>query len=962
MSTESFSPGQRWISETEINLGLGIVVETVGRQVVFSFPAAGERRNYAIDNAPVSRVKYGVGDEVSSVDEWSMRVTQVLTKQDCLIYWGIDNEGCERELHEFELNAFVQFSTPEARLFAGQIDSISRFELRCETLEQIRRHQQSPVNGLLGARVQLLPHQLYIAHETAQRFAPRVLLADEVGLGKTIEAGLIVHQQLVSGRASRVLILVPENLVHQWLVEMLRRFNLHFTILDRDRCAAIADGDNPFETAQLVLCPLSLLVEDQSLQQQAHSCDWDLLLVDEAHHLEWSEQQASPAYLCVEELARISKGLLLLTATPEQLGLDSHFARLRLLDPDRYHSLERFREEESGYLTINTLVQELLSWLATHPDAVATDLQPDSLQELLTRLEQYLGEQAVSPLKKRLREADSEEPLSQFIDPLVSALLDRHGTGRVLFRNTRDNVQGFPQRQLIPFPLPIPEMIGNADAKALGIDELLYPEIILGDNWVEQDTRVSWLSRWLTDHRDTKTLIICARTDTAIALEEHLRKYTGAQTAVFHEGMDLVARDRAAAYFADVEEGAQLLVCSEIGSEGRNFQFAHHLVLFDLPLNPDLLEQRIGRLDRIGQRKPVKILVPYYEEGVQALLLRWYHQGIDAFEQASAVGQTIYQVQRQQLLDCLLQGADSDRLLRETVQMRERLQREMREGRDRLLELNSCHPDRARRLVAAIAEQERGAELFDYMSQVFEQFGVEQEHHSVDTLVLHPGDHMHCSRFPGLPEGGVTVTHNRQLALAREDIQFLTWEHPMVTGAMDMVLNEDFGNTAVCTLKLGPLQPGTLLLEAVFTMHCPAPAALELSRYLPMTAVRILLDDKDKELSGVLTRERLGERVQRVNKTTARELVKHAQPRLDQMLAEARRKTGPEQRTIVQQALDRMRQAQHAELERLQALAEVNPNIRRQEIELLQAETDALEHFLQRAQLKLDAIRVIVAV
>ena len=125
--------------------------------------------------------------------------------------------------------------------------------------------------GLLGPRVQLLPHQLYIAAEVASRHAPRVLLADEVGLGKTIESGLIVHQQLTTGRASRVLIAVPDSLVHQWLVEMLRRFNLSFTMLDEERCEALVESGtpNPFEAAQLVLCSLSLLVDRPDRLDQA---------------------------------------------------------------------------------------------------------------------------------------------------------------------------------------------------------------------------------------------------------------------------------------------------------------------------------------------------------------------------------------------------------------------------------------------------------------------------------------------------------------------------------------------------------------------------------------------------------------------------------------------------------------------------------------------------------------------
>lgn len=101
---------------------------------------------------------------------------------------------------------------------------------------------------------------------------------------------------------------------------------------------------------------------------------------------------------------------------------------------------------------------------------------------------------------------------------------------------------------------------------------------------------------YLTSHRSQKVLVICAKAATALQLEQVLREREGIRAAVFHEGMSIIERDRAAARFAEEDTGAQVLLCSEIGSEGRNFQFASHMVMFDLPFNPDLLEQRIGRL------------------------------------------------------------------------------------------------------------------------------------------------------------------------------------------------------------------------------------------------------------------------------------------------------------------------------------------------------------------------------
>src|SRR5690606_5734849 len=282
LTEQKFSLGQRWISNTEPELGLGIITENENRRVTISFPAAGERRTYAIDNAPITRVQYQVGDEIKHVDGATITVTEVQETQGFLLYIGIDSDGAARKTSELELDSFVQFNRPQDRLFSGQIDRLNHYQLRYQTLRHREAQHRSTVRGLLGARVQLLHHQLHIANEVASRYAPRVLLADEVGLGKTIEAGLIIHHQLQTGKSSRILIAPPESLVHQWLVEMLRRFNLHFTVLDEARCEALDESnDNPFESTQLVLCSIDFLADNDLRREQALAAGWDLLVVDE---------------------------------------------------------------------------------------------------------------------------------------------------------------------------------------------------------------------------------------------------------------------------------------------------------------------------------------------------------------------------------------------------------------------------------------------------------------------------------------------------------------------------------------------------------------------------------------------------------------------------------------------------------------------------------------------------------
>ncbi|MCP4701983.1 MAG: RNA polymerase-associated protein RapA, partial [Gammaproteobacteria bacterium] len=558
-----FIPGQRWISDTESELGLGTVRQADFRRVTFHFPASNEIRVYAKDNAPLTRVRFSPGDLIENLENCFLKVDSVAEDAGLLTYTGTDKEGVRRELPEAELSHFIQFSRPQDRLLAGRFDSGRRFALRYATLQEYNQIEQSPVWGLCGARINLIPHQLYIAHRAAGRYAPRILLADETGLGKTIEAGLILHRQLLSGRAQRVLLVVPESLLHQWLVEMLRRFNLRFSIFDEERCQS---GDS-FASEQLVLCSLDFFIARPEYHVQALAGEWDLLVVDEAHHLEWSEAEASPAYVLIEQLAERTKGVLLLTATPEQLGQTGHFARLRLLDPDRFYDFNAFCQEQSQYEPTARAVEQLLE---------QKSLSSGAVKNLMSALEEAENRSLI----RMLDDPDAEEAAkNQARERLISQLLDRHGTGRVLFRNTRAAVQGFPDRRLHIYPLPFPDKY-RACIRQSGGDGL-YPEQTCrrlsnrnvdtacrpkaGDKnsampaaanvkpisgWQTFDPRVTWLMEMLDALKPDKVLVICASAQTALELEQVLRTRAGILAAAFHEGMNIVRRDRVAAWFA----------------------------------------------------------------------------------------------------------------------------------------------------------------------------------------------------------------------------------------------------------------------------------------------------------------------------------------------------------------------------------------------------------------------------
>lgn len=949
-----FALGQRWISDTETDLGLGTVVAVEGRMVTLLFPATGENRMYAKEEAPVTRVSFNVGDQITSHEDWTMTVEEVQEKDGLLIYVGVRTDNDEPvALKEVFLNNFIKFNKPQDRLFAGQIDRMSRFTLRYEALINQHQRRRNPTRGLAGGRVSLIPHQLYIAHEVGHRYAPRVLLADEVGLGKTIEAGMIIHQQLLSGRAHRVLILLPETLQHQWLVEMLRRFNLHFSLFDEERCIeAFADAENPFETEQLVICSLDFLRKKRRRFEQVLEAEWDLLVVDEAHHLEWSEEAPSRAYEMVEALAEQVPGVLLLTATPDQLGHQSHFARLRLLDPERFYDYEAFLAEEQAYGQVASAAQELLDG-------------------------ETLSDEARQTLASQLEGLDLSDAAAR--QQAVAKLLDQHGTGRVLFRNSRANIQGFPERHLNVYPMPLPEqyktaikvmgmMGGNGGDLQTRALRYLYPEKIFqqfeGDNatWTQFDPRVEWLLELLLSARQQKVLVICSEAATAIALEEALRTREGIRGAVFHEGMSILERDKASAYFAQQEGGAQVLLCSEIGSEGRNFQFASHLVLFDLPLNPDLLEQRIGRLDRIGQQNTVEIHVPYLEGTAQRALQLWYHDGLDAFEQTCPTARPVFEAVREELFELLAANtgdqATLDALLVKTRELHEPLKARLEQGRDRLLEIHSSGGAAAQQLVDKLAAEDDDTGMISFALKMFDEIGVNQDDRGENALVLTPGDHMLVSSFPGLPQDGMTITFDRNTALSRDDMALLSWDHPMMRGGIDLILGSEIGATSVALLKNKALPIGSILLELIFVAESAAHP--QLYRFMPPTPIRLLMDKNGQNLGEKVAFDAFNRQLTPVNRHLGSKLVTASQPVIHGLIGKGQAIAEELKAGIVDKARAQMAQTLQQDLDRLEALKAVNPNVRDSELDYLRNLQAELHHLIDQTQLKLDAIRFIV--
>jgi len=938
---EDFYPDQRWTSEGEPELGVGIVVATTKNRVEIHFGAADETRQYALANAPLRRVIFKAGDTVVDSNKRPLVIERVQDNGELFLYVGKDEVLSEADLGDVSITHGVS-----DRLFLGDVETPEVFALRRNTLEYDHMRRISPVNGFVGGRIDLIPHQLYIAHEVSSRYSPRVLLSDQVGLGKTIEACLILHRLLLSGQAARILILVPDSLVHQWFVEMLRRFNLWFNIFDEDRCAALdesAPDGNPFLDDQLIICSTSFLANSRKRASQAISAGWDMLVVDEAHHLEWSLDKVSPEYAIVEMLSKVAKGLLLLTATPEQLGVESHFARLRLLDPERYADYDTFINESQDHSAIANIVEDL---------SLGNPLKKKDK----TVLDSIFG-------AARIAKIEGNETLAK--NQIIEDLLDQHGPGRVVFRNTRSALSGFPKRKahLIPIAAKTKqeEWIKRL-SKEYAIDkDVQINETISQQFWFTEDPRVSWLVALLTKLKPSKVLLICRNKAKVLALEKALQKLSSAKVAVFHEDLTIVQRDRNAAWFAE-SDGARILLCSEIGSEGRNFQFAHHLVLFDLPVHPELLEQRIGRLDRIGQTEDIQIHVPYLKGSPQEVLVRWFHEGLNAFEENIEGGNQIGQLFNNRLIEITLAASSSDismkldALISDTAKYQKDLRLTLVNGRDKLLEMNSFRPLVAEQLVKQIKAADRDLGLEIYMIKVFEYFGIEVEDLAPRTYLLHPARE-NREAFPSIPDDGISVTFDRKRALSREDVSFISWDHPMVTGALDMVLSLGTGGASFGVLR-GTKKTG-ILLEVAFVLETAGRKGIHIDRFLPNKPLRILVNHSGNNVTKdypveMFNKQLIPGRIEDViDNETFLETI------LPDMLSSATDISEQLKGDEIAEGLKCMNQTLDHEIDRLGKLFKQNKSIRPDEIRTALDEKNVLTELISNAQIRMDSIQLI---
>ncbi|MEM1202132.1 MAG: SNF2-related protein [Acidobacteriota bacterium] len=754
-----WSPGDRVSHRNNPELGPGLVIDRDPRRVTVLFPEKGETLQIAARSDALVALELRVGGRARVEDTGEVVLVDAVDGDVCVL-------GDGRELPVRGLWPLPDEETLVQRLARGDVDAPEDFKNRLDGLRLARLRRADGLGSFLGGRVHLFPHQLYVAEQAtaALEHGPvRWLLADEVGLGKTVEACLVMNRLIHTGEAERTLVVVPETLALQWLGELWRKYHQVFVLLDDKRLSDVESehgrGFNPFDVHRRVIVSLERLAEDRRLVEQAVEAGIDLLVVDEAHHLRRRPgHPGNPAYRAVRPLTELGRHVLLLSATPLEDDAHGFFRLLQLLRPDD--------------LPEETPFGELLERREPLPPCTSA-----------TRRQDIGGLPPRTPVPVEIDDAEGWGALGELVRlqrarPAEDALARRRKAESV-WRALASPAALTATSIAAPVPAEVLDLAGRRDPR---------------QRWLAEQA-LGWA------RRRQKTLVFVAHRETLNALRTALEAGGRTGVGVFHEELSPERRDLEVARFR-LPEGPSILISTECGGEGRNFEFCHRLVLFDLPWNPAVVEQRIGRLDRIGRTRPTEIVYFRPPDGFGRVLVDLY-EAIGIFrESLGGLVRGLRHVDR----------AVSDLAIADVEPSLDALQgvlKEAKEARDRVHEAayHELHRDPYHRDLAP-GILERVPESLDSLTEAVVMraaarfgFGCEEQTGPRCWLVEY-GSHALLDHLPGVPEGSrFRGTFDREHAVANETLDFFASGHPLVEGILAELGDGPRGRVALLQVR-----------------------------------------------------------------------------------------------------------------------------------------------------------------
>ena len=741
-----------------------------------------------------------------------------------------EDDGQEDEAPESDLLAVPPKPDALQLMKEGRVGDAHAFLLRRRALRLDDERRCDALGALFASRVMVKPHQVGVVQRVLSARRPRFVLADEVGLGKTIEAGMVFSALRLSGLAHRVLVVAPSHLTVQWLVELAHKFNQRFTLMDSGRFESSleeAPGQNPWSRFPRCITSLELLQRNEVMRDAAAeaSAAWDLAIFDEAHHL-----KSPKAYEAAESVARASWGLLLLTATPMQLDPAEYHRLLQLIDPRTAPTLEGFEERLWRQEELSSAVRGLLEGGKGRDKAVAalaarfpTDGALASLKGpvLLSHLaETYSLSDRLVRNRRAVVGGFSERRLHRHEVKLPAA--ERKGREAALAALAESGaVQGAALsnllRRLESSPAAFAAAVSSSKALSARAAELKLPETDAKLKAFQAVLAATWAKE-----PGAKVLVFTEARETLESLQKALQR-GGVEVLAYHGDLALVDRDRQVARFRD-PEGPKVLLCTEVGGEGRNFQFAHHLVNYDLPWSPAVMEQRVGRLDRIGQAHPVEIHVFDVPGTLSADVLQLLADAVGVFGETVGGLDAVLEEVEPRLLELALLSPKERAAYAKTLKARVQSAREgVTRAYDPLLDLRSFDREAVEALVqralARLGLEEDGEEpleleegllavsrdlderLEETVTELARKVGM-----GVDTdeqveafqCAFHFGHALNVEALPGLDiteERTLLGSFWRDTAVEREESEYFATGHPLVESLFGFLRDGPYGRS-----------------------------------------------------------------------------------------------------------------------------------------------------------------------
>jgi len=748
-----WTPGDRLTHRHNPELGIGRVVSVDARAVVVEFPRTGTTLRLAGHSDALARLDLEPGRRVRVAGTESATVRAVRPDGQVELEGG--GVVSVDEVWPLDLEAPLL-----ERLGAGDVDPFEDFTTRLDALRLAQVRQAGGLGSFLGGRIRLFPHQLHTAERAAASDPVRWLLADEVGLGKTIEACLVLNRLVLSGRAERMVVVAPATLVVQWLGELWRKHHQVFVLLDEARLTDVVrdfgSAMNPFEVHRRVVVSLETLVERPRLSALAVEAGTDLLVVDEAHHLRRPPGHAgSPEYRAIAPIAALGRHVLLLTATPFEDDAHGFYRLLQLLRPealpdDDFQGRVSRREPFPACTSSTRRVD-----IGGLPPRVGVAIDLENEEGLVLALRTETAPNALA----RRRKADRVRRALASGAALVAALSPAEEELRV--------------------------RAAEADAK---------------------DPRLRWLAGVARRWREAgeKTLVFVEHKETLDWLRGELSRRAQLATGVFHEDLAPARRDIEVAQFR-LAEGPSLLISTECGGEGRNFEFCHRLVLFDLPWSPMKVEQRIGRLDRIGRRLPVEIVFFRPLRGVGAEVARRFEE-LGLFRKPLAGLEPELARVEAALVSVALDEDGGPSMVRLDAVVAEALAagRRVRDAADTERHRDRYRPEMAEKILARVPDELDSLNQ-DVVIGACERLGFHVEpQRGRRAFSIEFGAQALVESLPGVAGGSSFLgTFDREEAVAEETLDFFAAGHPLVEGVLAHLEESATGRVGVLRVAIG---------------------------------------------------------------------------------------------------------------------------------------------------------------